>query len=175
MPESQNNKTLCLLRYVVDRVGGEVPRNHLIKLLYLIDLEWVRYTGCQVTGLKYALHESGPWDENFDHLLMQLINFQVPEKTYASRVEAGGNEAGVVHAGDTLSEPERDLADHILALYREMPDKALLDEYVAGTPPLRAARKKGEALELSMEAGVYQKHLRRLSREFSDFDVVEIG
>ncbi|KKM10546.1 hypothetical protein SY88_12765 [Clostridiales bacterium PH28_bin88] len=174
MPESHNDKTLCLLRYVVDRAGGGVPGNHLIKLLYLIDLEWVRYTGRQVTGLKYALHESGPWDGSFDHLMMELINFQVTERTYSSRAEAGGSEAGV-HAGDTLSEPERDLADHILALYREMPDKAMLDEYVSGTPPLRAARKKGEALELSLEAGVYQKDLRRLSKEFSDFDVVEIG
>lgn len=178
MLELQNSKTSCLLKYVIERVGGEVALPHLVKLLYLIDLEWVRYTGRQITGLKYLLRQSGPWDESLEGLLNKMINFEVPEKTYSyghrnkCKVYAPGNQARF-DAGVTLSEAERDVADHILEFYRGMPSKTLLDEYVSGTLPVRDARNEGEPLNLSAEARVYQKELEQLAKEFSDFDLVE--
>ena len=56
-----------LVAYIVDTVASETGSSPLftkvVKLLYLIDVEYYRALGRPLTGLRWRFHHFGPWDD----------------------------------------------------------------------------------------------------------------
>jgi len=71
-----NNSLAELLAAIVSYVtehGGYVTKTKLLKLLYLLDIEFYRAHGKIFTGFQWKYFHLGPWTKEFDPLLDSLI------------------------------------------------------------------------------------------------------
>jgi hypothetical protein len=62
----------ALVFYVTEH-GGFVTKTKLLKLLYLFDVEFYRSHGTTFTGLEWKFFHLGPWTNEFDPLLRELV------------------------------------------------------------------------------------------------------
>ena len=65
-------KTEQLIDYIIQNLSGKITKTQLVKLIYLVDLESVRFTGTQASDIKWKFHHYGPYDENLDGRLKKL-------------------------------------------------------------------------------------------------------
>jgi hypothetical protein len=62
----------AVVAYVVE-TGGYVTKTKLLKLLYLIDVEFYRFNGQTFTGFDWKFFHLGPWSAEFDPLINNLV------------------------------------------------------------------------------------------------------
>lgn len=72
IPQHLKELTLGILTIIWDR-GGNATKTKLLKLLYLADLEHFRDVGKTLTGFNWIFHFYGPWTDQYDALLDQLL------------------------------------------------------------------------------------------------------
>lgn len=61
------------LAYYVTERGGYLTKTKLLKLLYLFDVEFYRAHGSTFTGFNWKYFHLGPWTNEFDPLLQELV------------------------------------------------------------------------------------------------------
>jgi hypothetical protein len=62
----------AVVAYVVE-TGGYVTKTKLLKLLYLIDVEFYRFHRQTFTGFDWKFFHLGPWSAEFDPLINDLV------------------------------------------------------------------------------------------------------
>lgn len=167
------SKTAQLIKYMVDRLHGDLLKTQILKFLYLVDLEWVRYTGKQLTDLNWIWYLHGPWDRHFEDIIADMSGNEV-ECITQPRFQGG--HFNLFYPGSrprfdvTLNLAEQAVVDRILEAFSQKSVRELLEEYVYQTAPMLAAQRRGERLDLGLVAAEYERDYDELSREFADFD-----
>lgn len=168
------SKTAQVIKYMVDRLNGDLLKTQILKFLYLVDLEWVRYTGRQFTDLNWIWYLHGPWDRHFEEILADMCGKELECRT---QPRFQGGHFSLFYPGSRprfdadLDLAEQAVVDRILDAFRQKSVRELLEEYVYQTAPMLAAERRGERLNLGLVAGEYERDYDELSREFADFDV----
>jgi hypothetical protein len=72
MNNSISELLVAIVSYVTAR-GGYVTKTKLLKLIYLLDVEFYRAHGAIFTGFQWKYFHLGPWTREFDPLLDELV------------------------------------------------------------------------------------------------------
>src|SRR5260370_29282707 len=67
--------------------GGYVTKTKLLKLLYLIDVDFYRVHQETLTGFQWKYFHLGPWTNEFDPILDQLIATDLLQESRSSKSE----------------------------------------------------------------------------------------
>ncbi len=70
-----------LIKYFVYATKGYITKIQLIKFLYLADLYAVKWTGKQLTDLKWYYYRFGPWHEDIDTALDKMNGKEISVET----------------------------------------------------------------------------------------------
>jgi hypothetical protein len=73
MNNSLSELLVAIVSYVTDR-GGYVTKTKLLKLVYLLDVEFYRAHRAIFTGFQWKYFHLGPWTREFDPLLDGLVS-----------------------------------------------------------------------------------------------------
>ena len=76
----------ALIFYVTQR-GGYVTKTKLLKLLYLFDVEFYRVHGSTFTNLQWKFFHLGPWTNEFDPLLQELMEDEAIVETKSVKAD----------------------------------------------------------------------------------------
>lgn len=155
-PDGQREDvTPAVLRFLVSHLSGRLGRTHLLKLVYLSDLEARRYLGHPISRLQYTWHHHGPFDKAFYEYVEQLKREgSVTEETLTWPTGASGSIyrfSGTI-APAPFTRGEETILAYIARAYGQMRLDALLDDVVYETEPMRAARasnRQGTRLAMS--------------------------
>jgi hypothetical protein len=148
-------KSAQMAKYIVKRLSGQIGRTFLVKLIYLADLHSRELRGQPISELRYHWHHYGPWDGSIQRKLSELVNREV---LLCSTVPYGGWYASTYYDGPTdlqsdLGLPESRILDLVIQTYSGKNLKALLDDVVYETPPMKDAiknKRRGGQLRMSM-------------------------
>ena len=145
------SQTEQLLNYIIQNLSGKITKTQLIKLVYLMDLESVRFTGTQISNIKWKFHHYGPYDENLDGRLKKLEkNSTIVVQQKSKKDHPDDIYFLYQYTGKKIKyefEPmKKQIIDTILSQYGSFTLDALL-KYVYETEPMRKA-KKGQYLNL---------------------------
>ena len=136
-------------------------RTHLVKLLYLADLEARKVLGRPITDLNYVWHHYGPWDKRFFSARDELLNGGFAEShTFQEGGYTHHEMKAIATDGGAKSLSPEEL--HILHyVTREHMNTALstLLAKVYDTSPMKAVNAKGELLPMEL----VDNEVRRMS------------
>jgi hypothetical protein len=140
-----------LIRFFAQRVPG-AGRTHLVKFLYLADLEARRYLGKPLTPLRYRWDHFGPFDPE---ILRQIERLETDGFLMRNEYEYQGTRAYSYTATDRpfplpAGEAEMAILEMIVARFGKMPLKDLLDDVVYQTPPMRDVERRGQRLRMEL-------------------------
>ena len=144
-------KTEQLIDYIIQNLSGKITKTQLVKLIYLVDLESVRFTGTQASDIKWKFHHYGPYDENLDGRLKKLEKNSIITVQQKSKKDHPDDIYFLYqHTGKEMKyefEPmKKQIIDTILSQYGSFTLDALL-KYVYETEPMRKS-KRGQYLNL---------------------------
>src|SRR5690242_15358350 len=77
---------VAVVSYVTEH-GGYVTKTKLLKLLYLLDVEFYRAHGRTFTELQWKYFHLGPWTREFDPLLENLLSKRCLSENVSDRAE----------------------------------------------------------------------------------------
>lgn len=64
-----SSKNAQIIKFIIERLSGELGRTHLLKLVYLSDYHFHKLFGKPISTFKYVWHKKGPFDSTFyDHI-----------------------------------------------------------------------------------------------------------
>jgi uncharacterized protein YwgA len=146
MPQTEQ-----LIDYIIQHLSGKITKTQLVKLMYLTDLESVRFTGSQASDIRWKFHHYGPYDENLDNRLKHLEKGGTITVQQKNKKDHPDDIYFLYrHTGKEISyefEPtKKQIVDTILDQYGSFTLDALL-KYVYDTEPVRKT-KRGEYLDL---------------------------
>ena len=81
-----NDITEELISYIIAKLSGKIIKTQLVKLIYLCDVEAYKFTGSQVTNIKWEYYHYGPYNKELDHKLQLLEKNKIIEKIPKSRI-----------------------------------------------------------------------------------------
>ena len=144
-----------LTAYLFDLVndnGGAVGMTALIKLVYILDVEYYRRYSTLATGLKWWFHHYGPWVKELEDAILNNPYITVSGGTvsrpgYRFNLDSSWKEI----RGKFLSEygrPVEIIANSVVADWGLEPLEAILDYVYFETEPMQDAR-RGSILDFS--------------------------
>jgi hypothetical protein len=140
-----------LIVYIVQNLHKNLLKTNLLKLLYLIDLEFFKKRGKQATNFNYIYYKKGPWTPQFDQTLTQLEGFEIKsikkEKLEATEEYYIFCKGPKPRFQPALPSDLKEIVDRILFIFKETPQKDLL-QYVYSIEPMRSVR-FGEKIDFS--------------------------
>jgi hypothetical protein len=68
------NELLIAIVFYVTEHGGYITKTKLLKLAYLLDVEFYRTHGRTFTGFNWKYYHLGPWTNEFDPLFDKLVS-----------------------------------------------------------------------------------------------------
>jgi hypothetical protein len=148
-------KIINLVKAICTRVQeleGYLNKTKLIKLLYLIDIEYYRKYKKTFTGFNWIYYEYGPWAFEYNDIYDQIKNspdFKIIEKDLPQKIELITLVSDEKDFSDIFKEPEESL------LFRELINKwgledlnRILNYVYFYTQPMMGA-KKNDKLDFS--------------------------
>jgi len=152
MTGEQEKALRALVSYIVDYLraqGASFAYTKVVKLLYLIDVEYCRSVGRTLTGLRWTFHHFGPWDDQLRAVLHGHVEGIEPVEVFTSK----GFQATtwrVIDAPDpdiVFKRPlERLVVDRVLNAWGDFETNIVLDHVYRDTEPMHSAR-FGEELD----------------------------
>ena len=141
------------IAYIIQNLSGKITKTQLVKLLYLIDVESVKYVGQPLTDIRWKFHHYGPYDEKLDGRLKNLKSHGIisvetkskknnPDETYFLYTYTGNK-----NNQEDFVASQKQIVDTILKQFGSFTLNSLLN-YVYETKPMKIA-KKGEYINLN--------------------------
>ena len=177
--KSQIDRIGNLLVYITDKLGGNMPKTKLLKLLYIIEEEAIKKGGSPFTELNYLYLPMGP--------VSTFVNTQIDKKKEPIinfiDVNKQGNSVLIspkkAFDDSEFSDFDIQLIDNVLSVYGKMngkelieythregsPWKKLNDQY-QGSPP---SDKRTLDLSILLEDENVDFSLREIAKEESSF------
>jgi hypothetical protein len=129
----------ALIAQINDR-GGYVTKTKLLKLLYLIDVEYFRVNRTIYTGLSWKFFHLGPWAAEFDPIVNDLVlsgivlEKQSAKSEYETKFFSTDEHYGFAGLFDSLKEeaPVR----NVLNTWSDKSTGEILDFVYFGTEPM---------------------------------------
>lgn len=140
-----------LIAYIVENLHKKLMKTNLMKLIYLVDLEYFKKRGKQATNFNYFYYKKGPWTAQFDQALSELEGFEV--KCLRKEKIDKKEEYFIFCKGPKprfqprLPSDLKEITDKITFVFNECPQEDLL-KYVYSTLPMRGI-KFGEEIDFS--------------------------
>lgn len=143
-----------LVAYIVDVVrddtGSEPLFTKVVKLVYLIDVEYYRSFGRTLSGLQWRFHHYGPWDEAIYSTLQPRLRGIEPREVITPKGK--GTTWRVVNAPDPdelfVRAADQSVVDRVLSRWGEMETGFVLEHVYEDTEPMQGAR-FGEVLDFA--------------------------
>lgn len=140
-----------LIVYIVQALHKKLMKTNLLKLLYLIDIEYFKKRGKQATNFNYFYYKKGPWTPQFDQILSELEGFEI-KCLKKEKLETAGEYFIFYKGPKPRFQPElpvdlKEIVDRILFIFKESPQRDLL-QYVYSIEPMRST-KFGEKIDFS--------------------------
>jgi hypothetical protein len=161
-----------LVKYVIERLSGQVGRIRLMKYLYLADLEARRYLGHPLSRFEYHLDRYGPFDAGIYNVLDSLkTKGLIGEDLYPWQ----GSTGFVYHDSSepvvfSLSPAERYLLEYVIRKFHAVEMSQLLEDIVYETWPMKKATQHGELLDMDAVNNTMKQRLKGI-----DFDRLLLG
>lgn len=175
-----------LIRALVSQVvkrGGYVTKTKLLKLLYLLDVEYYRVHRRTLTGFNWKFLHLGPWAREFDPLVEQLIRSEVLVESASSKQD---HETKFYSAAEPLevsglfpAVADEEVLYSILRIWAEASTAEILDYVYFRTEPMQRGI-RNDALDFSTissdkperytrpQSGTPEKEIRRARRSFQE-------
>lgn len=140
-----------LIAYIVEKLNKRLMKTNLLKLIYLIDLEYFKKKGKQATNFNYFYYKKGPWTAQFDQVLSELEGFEVKHLT-KEKVDKKENyfifcKGPMPRFKPTIPSDLKEIVDRMTFIFEKCRQKDLL-EYVYSIPPMRGL-KFGQEIDFS--------------------------
>jgi len=134
-----------LIVYIVQSLHNKLMKTNLLKLLYLVDLDYYKKKGKQATNFNYIYYKKGPWTPQFDQALDLLEGFEI-KSIKKEKLETTGEYYIFCKGPKPRFQPAlpsdlKEIVDRILFIFEESPQKDLL-QYVYSIEPMRSVRFK---------------------------------
>jgi hypothetical protein len=175
-----------LIQVIVSQVvkrGGYVTKTKLLKLLYLLDVEYYRVHRRTLTGFNWKFLHLGPWAREFDPLVEELIRSHELFETASSKQDYETKfyrPAELFEAdGVFASHADEELLHSIVSMWAEASTGEILDYvYFRTEPMLQGIR--NETLDFSYissskperyarpKSGTPEKEISKARRAFRD-------
>lgn len=143
-----------IIAYIVEKLSGKVTKTQLLKLIYLADFESVKYSGNQLSEIKWFYHHYGPYDKSLDKRL-QLLEKEKFIKVEQKNKKSHPDEIYFVYQAtdkrinNDFSPVQKDILETIINQFGSFTLSSLLD-YVYHTSPMQGAV-KGRIIDLNNE------------------------
>ena len=122
-------------------------KTRLIKLLYLIEIEYYKYYQKRLTGLKWQFYHYGPYSSEIESILgspdIEEIPFALKDGRLGSQYDVAEDELK-----STMPSDIKRIVDHIVKDWSETDLNKLLDYVYFETEPMRNA-KRGDILDFT--------------------------
>lgn len=134
-----------LIVYIVQDLHKKLLKTNLLKLIYLIDLEYFKKKGKQASNFDYIYYKKGPWTPQFDQTLSELQGFEI-KSIKKKKLETAGKfcifcKGPAPRFHPALPPDLKEIVDRILFTFKETPQKDLL-QYVYSIEPMRSTKFK---------------------------------
>ena len=167
-----------LIAYLIDQVGdqeGTLNKTALVKLVYLVDVEYWRRYGKSVTGLEWRFHHYGPYSTELDREIDDNPLFQVHGSRRTGYGFSSSPAWGEIQAAfNTNYEPVvKSIADGVARQWGLETLDTILEYVYFETEPMQDAE-RGETLDFS-KIQVEQISIQREPRlSFSDEFITDL-
>lgn len=152
-----NKELATIITYTINKIqehGSNPIKTLLMKLLYLLDVEFYRQFSKTVTGIQWVFYHYGPYSAQLDRLLNKLPD--VEEKNFTSSSGRKGYTYSSESNIDTNEEefikifgyPARNTLHRVLDKWAFEELWAVLDHVYFYTEPMQGAQ-RGQTLEFS--------------------------
>lgn len=125
--KSQIDRIGNLLVYITDKMGGNMPKTKLLKLIYIIEEEAIKKGGSQFTDLNYLYLPMGPVstfvDTQIDKRREPIISF-IDIKKHQNTTLISPKKA---FDDSEFSDFDMQLIDDVLSIYGKMSGKELIE------------------------------------------------
>lgn len=150
-----------LISYIVDQVndsGGSVGRTALVKLVYLVEVEYYRQYGKHATGLQWLFHHYGPYAAELDTAVNSL-GLGIDENQFSGkagnrsvsgyRYRRAGDWKEIARVFNSHYDTQvKRCVDKVVEQWALFPLPTILDYVYFETEPMQGA-KRGEYLDFS--------------------------
>jgi hypothetical protein len=148
---------VILATYIINQIqerGGRPIKTQLMKLFYLLDLEFYRRHNCTVTQLSWTYYHHGPYAVEVDRILGNLPDIDESDfvsragrkgYAYTSQFDVDESERQLI---STFGYPVKHVLDHVLDRWGLEDLWPLLDYVYFETEPMQGAR-RGDILDFS--------------------------
>lgn len=152
-------------------MGASFGKTKLVKLMYLIDVEYYRRYSSTVTGLKWIFYYYGPYAAEIDTALTQL-DLEVPSEDILTsrghRAVIFKSQRGVADEfEDTVSSKEKLVVDRIIRDWGMQDLNPLLNYVYFYTEPMAKA-KRGDVLDFSLIRKIRRSATEKRDAKISD-------
>jgi len=143
-----------LVAYIVDTLRHETGTSpfltKVVKLIYLIDVEYYRAFGCTLSGLSWRFHHYGPWDDALRIALQGRLQGIAPTEVITPKGKGTTWQVTDPPPADELFGRSADQAvvDRVLSKWGNMEIELILEHVYEDTEPMHGAR-FGEPLDFS--------------------------
>jgi hypothetical protein len=132
-----------IIFYIVRQLHKRLMKTNLMKLIYLVDLEYYKKMGKQATNFEYIYYKRGPWTSQFDKVLSDLEGFEIQslrkEKVTSSGEYIIFNKGPKPRFEPSLPPDLLEIIDRFIYIFKEAPQKDLL-QYVYSIEPMKSTR-----------------------------------
>ena len=163
-----------LTAYLFDLVndnGGAVGMTALIKLVYILDVEYYRRYSTLATGLKWRFHHYGPWVKELEDAILNNPYITVSgdnlRRGYRFNLDSSWKEIREKFLSE-YGRPVEIIANSVVADWGLEPLAVVLDHVYFETEPMQDAR-RGEVLDFA----TIPRDVRDISKDHVRIDIPE--
>lgn len=143
-----------LIVYILKKLDKELGTVELVKIVYLIDVEYFRLFGKTLTGLNYIRHKLGPYTRDISNAATELEEKEgeifetrlVPSKRFSLVPKKSHKLKEEVRFDPDLVPEEREVANQVLNRIKSLSPKQLERESYK-TEPMQEILKKEERVK----------------------------
>ncbi len=127
-----------IIKFIIERLSGELGRTHLLKLIYLADYHSRRLFGKPISTFDYSWYQHGPFDKEFYRNIKDLDTTYIREYVVDFPSYRGYvfHDVPVQVKYKDLSVQEIYVLEYIVRTYGKVSLQTLLDEVVYKTEPM---------------------------------------
>ena len=142
-----------LIGYIIDQIkeqGGDVGKTALVKLVYLIDVEYYRGYEKSATGLLWQFHHYGPYAAELESVINHNRFVEMSGGRDSRYRFSKSEDWREIHRNYTaqFTVPVRRVAENVIRQWGLEPLETLLDYIYFETEPMQGAE-RGEFLDFS--------------------------
>ncbi len=166
-----------LLLYIIDQLQdmeAEISTIRLVKMLYLIDLEYYKMHGSILTDIEWVYYHHGPYFFDVGDIL-QSASIDLDAREVTTRSGRGFTYRSLEDQdiSTDVDYATEQLINRILKKW-SLEDTSVLLEYVYSTPPIRMGqREKPINFGLAMEKKQPEKAKRKISNPAAYYSMLE--